>query len=306
MTGLFLGRPLRASRFACHILTLRRCISTEYTSRSRTEPPHVPIDKYSYGGVEEIQPGEHVTSFSREHRILFPGPHTLRGLKGFKLKENPCKLGITASQSHCFDVPSLKYLDKNEHPFAKSILQMYLEKKKEPLWYTVNSHQVASPFPCKEGARRVKHAFRDALAAYGYDREGRRITMDGSSVIMDLYGTLRINVGDPKAACNTKFADLLEQAKKLVSRLELALARNEYGRHINTMDGPQRPNNGPQQSNNRPQRRDQLGIHRLEVRPVCDLVRRLDGSAQYKHINSFGSDMQFVHKLFMRIYSETS
>ncbi|OTA56901.1 hypothetical protein K449DRAFT_156651 [Hypoxylon sp. EC38] len=243
MSGLLFGRSPRASRFACRILTFERYINTEHVSRSKpvARPNHTHNNRSGeyneHVSVGEIQPGQHVHSVCREHYIFFP--NSLRPLKEVKLKVNPCSLTIVASQRHCIDMNSMKYLDKFEHPFAKSVLKMYVEKKKEPLWYTVSSHTVALPFPCKEGARRVRHAFRDALAAYGYDREGRRVATDNSSTIADLYGTVRISTANPKAACNIKFADLLSQAKQIVSGVELALARDKNGRYINATSRPQ-------------------------------------------------------------------
>lgn len=243
MTGLLFGRSLRAPQFACRTPSLGRCINTEHASRSKPRPrPNLahnngPDEYNEHVLIGEIQPGKHVHSVCREHHIFFP--NSLRPLKGAKLKENTCSLAVLTSQRHCVDMNSMKYLDKYEHPFAKSVLNMYIEKKKQPLWYTVSSHPVASPFPCKEGARRINHAFRDALAAYGYDREGRRVATDDYNGIADLYGTVKISCANPKAACNIKFADLLSQAKQIVSGVELALARDKNGTHINTISRPQ-------------------------------------------------------------------
>ncbi|KAI1140734.1 hypothetical protein F5Y05DRAFT_374690 [Hypoxylon sp. FL0543] len=245
MTSLSLVRPLRAPRLACHILTLRRSLNTEHASKYRPDfrPNHARND----GAVEsidhlpgsDIQPGEHIQKFCREHNILFPS--ALRVLKGTRLKKNPCQLSLTGSRRHCFDAKTLKYLDKHEHPFTKSILQMYINKKSQPLWYTFRSFDVASAFPCREAVRRLKHAFRDALADYGYDLEGRRIRTGGPSVTMDLFGTVLITCADPKAVCNIKFADLLEQVKVLMGNVEQALARDKRGKHINAMGKPQPP-----------------------------------------------------------------
>ncbi|KAI1407767.1 hypothetical protein F5Y13DRAFT_122309 [Hypoxylon sp. FL1857] len=258
MTSLIFGRPLGAPRFACHLHTFQRCIDTERRSRNKPEPRPEPRPKPArYNGPGEfdehnIQPGEHVHSVCRKHDISFPT--VLRALKGVKLKSNPCKLAVVVSERHCFENSSMKYLDIHEHPFAKSVLKMYIERTKKPLWYSFRSFPVALPFPCKEAARRIRHAFCDALTAFGYDREGRRITTDPSSIIADLYGTVRISCADPKAACNIKFAELSEQIMRIMSGIELALARDKSGRHISAPEKPpQQTNNRSQQTSNRSQ-----------------------------------------------------
>ncbi|TGJ88438.1 hypothetical protein E0Z10_g382 [Xylaria hypoxylon] len=87
----------------------------------------------------------------------------------------------------------MRYFDKVEHPFTRALLDIYIEKKKEPLWWSGFAYG-ASPFPNKTASRRIAHALRDALAAAGYDRFGRRVLVDGeSSAIADLYGTLRVS-----------------------------------------------------------------------------------------------------------------
>ncbi|KAI1379670.1 hypothetical protein F4677DRAFT_407200 [Hypoxylon crocopeplum] len=255
MTSLLFRRSPGAPRFSRHILVLRRCIGSKIAPR--TDASHHPdqtqrpsTDAYTgyvLGGV--VKPGERVLSVCKEYRISFP-TGSLRQPSEVKLRKNPCKLTIMVSERHCFNASSLKYLDKTEHPFAKSVLKMYIDQTKIPLWYSAYSLPVALPFPCNVAARRVKHAFRDALAAYGYDREGRRVLTDSSSIIADLYGTVRIAISDPKAVCNIKFADLLEQAKTVVSGLELVLGRDKNGKHIN----PQRPkkNHFQKRPGNRP------------------------------------------------------
>jgi hypothetical protein len=151
--------------------------------------------------------------------------HVLKG-------NNPFKLAISLSQSHCFDMKSMRYFDKVEHPFAKSLLDIYIEQTKEPLWLQCAAYG-ASPVPVKTATRRMRHAMRDALAVAGYDRFGRRVPVDGeSSVVADLYGTLRVISSDPLAICNNKFADLLKSAKQIVSFAEVQIRRNKNGRHI--------------------------------------------------------------------------
>lgn len=211
-------------------------ISHPSNREPQRRPDLVPPDElqgYSIDG-QDIKPGEHVRSVCRKHDISFP--NDARKLKGFKLKRNPCKWSVAVSEKHCIQRNSMKYLDKYEHPFAKSVLNMYVSRKQEPLWLSVSSLPVASPFPCSTARKKLKHAFYDALAAHGYDREGRRIATEGnSSIIADLCGTVQLTCGDPKVACRMKFADLLESAMAIVSAVELALGRDKDGIRINPM-----------------------------------------------------------------------
>ncbi|KAI1779369.1 hypothetical protein F4818DRAFT_248211 [Hypoxylon cercidicola] len=240
MANLLLGRSQRASHFACHTLALKRCMSFDRAAySSKSEPQRhlsptpskvsIPVRRYLMGGTD-VQPGEHVLSVCKKHHILFPT--ALRGLK-IRLRKNPCQLAALFSEDHCFERNSMKYLDKYEHPFAKSVLNMYISQTKTPLWSSMSSMPTASVFPCETAKRKLKHAFRDALAVHGYDREGRRVATGNESIIADLYGTVQLTCGDPIIACNMKFADLLEQVMGIVSVLELALGRDKNGRYIN-------------------------------------------------------------------------
>lgn len=220
---------------------------------SRTAPPpkHGPQRQVNYTPPfadelqrqitrgSDIQPGEHISSACKQHDIWFPS--TLRSLK-IKFNENRVKWIVATSEKHCLDRYSMKYLDKFEHPFAKSVLNMHIAQKHKPLWVSISAQPVASVFPCKTAKRRFKHAFFEALAAHGYDREGRKVVSeDNPSIITDLYGTVQLICGDPKLACNMKFEDLLKQAMKVVSAVEPALARDKNGRRINTSQEPPKP-----------------------------------------------------------------
>ncbi|KAI2617093.1 hypothetical protein GGR54DRAFT_608148 [Hypoxylon sp. NC1633] len=251
MTCFLFRRPLRAPRLTCYVHTVRRAPGTENGSNhdlgrspNHTRPDTSGRIKISAPGGD-VHPGAHVLSACRKHDISLPT--ALRRLSEVKLKKNEAGLGVMISEHHCFDMNSMKYLDKYEHPFAKSILGIYIAQKGRPLWYNAQSKPAASPFPCRVAAKRVKHAFRDALAAYGYDLEGRRASVDSSSVIRELYGTVKIRVADPKKACNMEFADLFKLAKEIVLGLEMTLARDKDGRLINS-------NQMPQQANKRPHR----------------------------------------------------
>ncbi|KAI0487492.1 hypothetical protein F4859DRAFT_465206 [Xylaria cf. heliscus] len=205
-------------------------------THARTRPP--PQTAYpttswvDHGG---IKPGEHVTSVSKSYGIVFP--NSLQQLRNPKLK-GPYGISVSFSQQHAFKMQSLRYFDKAEHPFAKSLLEIYIEKSKEPLWIDCFSHG-ARPFPNRMAQRKFHHALREALAAAGYDPYGRRVLADGeSSAVADLYGTLRVFSGQPLVVCDTKFPVLLEYAKIIIADVEPILQRDQNGRHL--MSAPER------------------------------------------------------------------
>ncbi|KAI1277266.1 hypothetical protein F5Y07DRAFT_363515 [Xylaria sp. FL0933] len=202
---------------------------------TKVQPQFSPVDYSKLVAWDdpkaEVEPGQHVIAVCKQYKISFP--NQLRHLKESPRKTN-YHLSVTASQQHCFAQQSMKYFDRFEHPFAKSLLDIYIEKKKEPLWLFTSAYG-ASAFPNKTASRRLTHALRDALKAAGYDRFGRRVLVDGeSSVIADLHGTLRVLSTAPLAICNAKFADLLECAKHIIHGAEIYLRRDKNGRHLQT------------------------------------------------------------------------
>ncbi|KAI5867799.1 hypothetical protein GGS23DRAFT_196592 [Durotheca rogersii] len=239
MTNCLFRRPPGLIRLSRHALALRqRCMSTVPTMqasapfRTRKNPyekPQIPKSnpkKYFPASEEDVQPGDHVLAVSRKYNIGFPT--ALHWIKDWKPKSNPCQLNVMISERHCFSVTSMRYLDKFEHPFAKSVLGFYIAKTDIPLWHNAYSHPVAKACVCQVAARKIQRAFRDSLAAHGYDKDGRKTTTDDAGV-RQLYGTARISCGNPKAACNIQFADLLDQINPLVDALEVALGRDKYG-----------------------------------------------------------------------------
>ncbi|KAI2637627.1 hypothetical protein GGS26DRAFT_418811 [Hypomontagnella submonticulosa] len=260
---IHLRRTLGTSWFTPHKFTPRRCLNTSHTTFSvldarlgRTQPNAV--------NEGDVQHSDLIRSVSSEHKIFLP--NLLRRLKGASPRPNPCSLAIELSDEHCFSKNALKYLDKFEHPFAKSIVNIHIAQKQRPLWFTAYSPPVALPFPCRVANRRLRHAFRDALAARGYDRDGRRVAADDSSVIAELYGSLRIICGNPKAVCNIKFADLVEQVKQMVSRIEPVLARDKEGRHIGAIQRPEQSKSKPPQWPKKPFNRNTKTRSRTDAR----------------------------------------
>jgi hypothetical protein len=208
-------------------------------------------------------------------------------MKGFRLAKNRYKLSVSVSQRHCFEQKSMKYFDTLEHPFAKSLLDIYVEKTKEPLWISCYAYG-ASPFPNKKASKRVAHALRDALAAAGYDRCGRRVLVNGeSSVIADLYGTLRVIVSDPQAACNAKFVDVLENARSIISSVEKRLRRDNNGQHIEQQQYPPTRSAKQVQGREHDSRQGQRGGQGLSSRP---------GKSTSPGVRHHGNEHQHQHK----------
>ncbi|KAI0877889.1 hypothetical protein GGS24DRAFT_445442 [Hypoxylon argillaceum] len=204
-------------------------------TQGQTLFPPVDVSNFlpSNNGTQiDAKPGQYVASMCQQHRISFPQHQ--RPIRPFKPKDNPFGFSVLVSQKHCLPINTMKYFDKFEHPFTKSVLDIYIEKKKEPLWMSCFMIG-ATPFPRSKATKKVVHALRDALAAAGYDRFGRRVLVDGErSVIADLHGSLRITSDKPQALCNAKFLDLLEYAKQIISAIEVKLARDENGRYLAT------------------------------------------------------------------------
>lgn len=183
-----------------------------------------------YGPTADVQPGDYIRNWCREHEIAFP--NHMRSLKA-KLPKNPFQLSAFCSRHHCIDIKSMRYFDKYEHPFARTVFDIYVAKKKTPLWYGVFGGTGARPFVVSTAEQKLKHALRDALASHGYDRDGRRMASVGDdSVIADLFGTLKLSTAEPKMVCNSKFADLVRDMEFVVGVAEVELRRGRDGRHL--------------------------------------------------------------------------
>ncbi|KAI1634488.1 hypothetical protein F4809DRAFT_618305 [Biscogniauxia mediterranea] len=245
MTRALFSRPLEPPRLAQHIQRqiIRQNPGLQFSTSQRHGQKSEFKTRPQWGGPEVAEPCTKVWEACKKYRIKMWSD--LRGLKGVKLPGNICKLNVSTSRSHCFDIKSMKYLDKFEHPFTQSVLDLYIAQSGKPLWYNAwaaSGASGASPFPCSKAAKRMTHALRDALAAYGYDRDGRRIvtggTADGTSEgpgnvnIKELYGTLKVGCMDAKAVLRTKFVDLVEMAKVIIRCAENELGRDYKGYHI--------------------------------------------------------------------------
>ncbi|KAI5921882.1 hypothetical protein F4810DRAFT_314854 [Camillea tinctor] len=242
MTRALFSRPLDASPRLVHHLrhhltrpSIRFPFSTGQPHHYQPESKAHAFSRTSPLG-SDLESCSIVTETAQKYKIRLWTD--LRGLKGVRIPgNNPCKLNTTASRSHCFDLKSIKYIDKIEHPFTKSALQFYIDKTDIPLWYNgwaASGVSGTTPLPSRKAAKRVTNALREALACYGYDRDGRRVTTDGlgDPKIKDLYGTLSVGCMNAKGVLNTSFVDIVEMAKVIIGRAERELGRDDRGRHV--------------------------------------------------------------------------
>ncbi|KAI0201750.1 hypothetical protein F4808DRAFT_97315 [Astrocystis sublimbata] len=196
------------------------------------------------GSIVHIEPGQHVHAVAKQYNIGFPDK--LRPLKNLRLDnqlgKNPYKIGASVCQQHLIDQLSMRYFDKFEHPFTKTMLDKYIERKKESLWLNTHAHG-AGVFPNKKASKKIMHALRDALAAAGYDRFGQTVLTDGQSRPKgNMYGTLRVVCQAPTVVCEAKFVDLLETAKRVIAAAAAMLQTDQHGRHLNlTKSQPHSP-----------------------------------------------------------------
>jgi len=205
----------------------------------------------------KTRPGENVRYVCKKYDIGFPW--NTRPLTGFKLAKNPYKLRTFVSHQHCLSTQSQKYFDFVEHPWAKSLLDIYVGKTKTPLWLSIESFgSGARPVPCHKSNKIFREAIEEALAASGYDRYGHKQAVeDESSPIADLYGTLRVAVGDPIATCNASNADILEAAEKVVQYAAMELRRDKNGQHIARQQQPASQKHRSSPSKGNPPRQSQ-------------------------------------------------
>ncbi|KAI2639343.1 hypothetical protein GGS21DRAFT_507167 [Xylaria nigripes] len=185
---------------------------------------HADLDKVismSSVAPQNIVPGQHITSICQKYDIHFTD--SLHGMKGFRQKQPPYLITLQSSPHHCLPWKAMRYFDKFEHPFAKTMLSFYIKRKNEPLWVHCNALG-GSTFPNKTATRRLAHAIRDALMAAGYDRFGQRVLVEGESTVKPgLRGSLNIICGNSQAVCSAKFSDLLVEAKRIIDSAQVHL-----------------------------------------------------------------------------------
>ena len=182
-----------------------------------------------------------------KHGIALPPAQKV----GAKLGGNPFKMSASFSRQHCVDSTSMKYFDRYEHPFSRTILDIYVEKKRTaPFWYYVWGGAGLAGIKSivsSTAKARIRHAIRDALASRGYDRDGRRLPLtapkpgedataaDAAIAAVtpapqaDLVGTLKVQTVDPKKVCNAKYVDVLADVDKIVGLAEIQLRHGGGG-----------------------------------------------------------------------------
>lgn len=129
-----------------------------------------------------------------------------------------------------------RYLEAPNHPLRPKIAHMYAHRDTNTLWWRV-AKQKLQPFKgvvrswC---ARRTRIAFRQALAARGFDREGRKIqshAQDGVATAAaapglerGLTGSVEIVVLPP--CMKEKFSTVQEQTASMLDTLIQEVAKS--------------------------------------------------------------------------------
>ncbi|KAL1952556.1 hypothetical protein VTO42DRAFT_4814 [Malbranchea cinnamomea] len=119
---------------------------------------------------------------------------------------------------------ALRYLSVSQfNPILPKIKHMYATREKGNLWWSVGhgnltNHKRVIRSWC---ARRLRHAFRQALKQRGFDKDGKLLMFDVEGNVTEkkkgLVGTLdiRMNV----ELLTAKYADIVQQAGLLVDHL---------------------------------------------------------------------------------------
>lgn len=203
------------------------------------------------GPNANVHPGDYLWAWCKEHDIALAD--RMRGLRVKLSDNNRFRLSVFTCRQHCIDITHMRYFDRYEHPYSRTMFDVYIAKKKETLWYKAWAGATALPFCTSTAERRIKHAMRDALAKRGYDRDGRRMATaqpggraPADNGVADLFGTLKVQTAEPKLVCNVKFEELLEPIDKIIGMVELELRRGRNGRHLSPSFQTQR--NGPASS----------------------------------------------------------
>ncbi|KAK4102074.1 hypothetical protein N658DRAFT_566219 [Parathielavia hyrcaniae] len=158
-------------------------------------------------------PGAKVARFAKRSNVAWP--YAPRLVPGQQFQSFPIRFFL--SERHAFSWSHAKYLSDYEHPLTDKILHHYAqEKRTKPLWCYVQgsaTHDGSKVVVRNTSERVVRAALFQALNGMGYDSLGK--SLDGTK--LDLCGTIRILVMEPKATLKIEFERLREYLGKLVT-----------------------------------------------------------------------------------------
>ncbi len=219
MSRVAVGRTARRLCSA-HLPRLQSRFSTSPTPRKDTE----------------FRASSHANTVARAENIGFPYYRSTK-LKVSHLGTASTGLSVSTWPEHIFHPWHLKYFQASGHPFIYPMLDRYVDKGKQPLWWwvMVYSHDDIPyrAWVSQKMRRRVGRAVQEALRRKGYDAAGRRISgdeaQDGTGQahdIQELYGTFKAE-GSIAKLVHLKPEDLVAFFLDVVTMLEHSLGRRE-------------------------------------------------------------------------------
>lgn len=128
-------------------------------------------------------------------------------------------LDFGISRKHCFHDYHMRDIADPLSPFQDWALDMHVTRhKRESLWLNVITLGLKKIKPVVQtrGAKRMKHAFAEALKRKGYDRAGNPLSRTEAEkagtqpASKGLYGTVRVRIFELKKFCAVPYAQVVE------------------------------------------------------------------------------------------------
>ncbi|KAK3938421.1 hypothetical protein QBC46DRAFT_390317 [Diplogelasinospora grovesii] len=187
-----------------------------------------------YEDTNDYTTGLKVRELSRKFNIH--PPIGLRLIKGQNFEKYPVRVSVC--KQHTFSMYHMKYLGPTEQPLTDKFISFYAAKgrRDQPLWCYVqrNANDETRVVVQSTAGRRVRAAFIAALRINGYDKFGRPLPQEsdgeeaqraaGGDRNRQLYGTIRLNVFEPKKLMQLDFQELVNYlAEHIKKRIEPTL-----------------------------------------------------------------------------------
>ncbi|KAJ9129544.1 hypothetical protein NKR19_g10317 [Coniochaeta hoffmannii] len=157
-------------------------------------------------------------------------------------------LDFSLSRKHCFHDYQMRDIQDPLSPFQDWALDIQVARhERESLWLNVLPLKLkdVSAIVQTRGAKRMKHAFAEALRRKGYDRRGVPLSekeAKQAGVIpasKALFGTVRVRIHDLKKFCALPYADIVAFWERQVEerlRGELELREREGNSPVGSME----------------------------------------------------------------------
>lgn len=134
---------------------------------------------------------------------------------------------FSISRKHCFHDYHMRDIEDPLSPFQDWALDMHVARhEKEALWLTVITLGLKKikPIVQSRGAKRMKHAFAEALKRKGWDRYGNPLSEKDAKkagippASKGLYGTVRVRIFELKKFCAAPYVQVLEFWERQLDR----------------------------------------------------------------------------------------